>query len=116
MTEPIDPGPLLMDAVVCIVAPDLVGRPTENPDRGPDRGFIAEMDQRKDWQGYAAWLVRASNNYKELFRALMDAKEALLLIQSPGIDEQLPNYARDKGHEAIKRAGAVLDTLIEGGA
>ena len=75
MVKPVNPGPLVMSDAwgdndkdgIELRALDLVDGATD----APDPGAIAFMlDNRPDWQGYAAWLVRASNNHEALVEAL----------------------------------------------
>ena len=65
--EPVNPGPLVMSdsGQPVVVALNLVAE-TASP---PDHGIIAEVfnfTNRPDWEGYAAWLVRASHNHEAL--------------------------------------------------
>ena len=78
--EPVNPGPLVMSDLsetddglgYFIIALDHVdGAPD-----AMDYGTIAEMDSsadaRPNWQGHAAWLVRASGVYEPMRKALTD--------------------------------------------
>ena len=60
--EPVNPGPLVINGESLIALQLVVAVAGDND------GAIGEFyvgDDRPDWQGYAAWLVRASNEYRE---------------------------------------------------
>ena len=79
ITAPVNPGPLVMSdsGQPVVVALNLVAE-TASP---PDHGIIAEVfnfANRPDWEGHAAWLVRASNNHEALVEALTEATKYLI--------------------------------------
>ena len=114
---PIDPGPLVMsEGGFLIVAIDLADG---SPD-APDYGEIADMDtSRPDWQGYAAWMVRASDNYQPLVEALTNLERTVgphLATADAGLPTTVKMTIGEahKLHNAVRKARTVLAAAQQG--